>query len=116
MASNLLEFDQVRSVAIASITGSYKKLGGPFTFPMRLLHFINDTNGTYMLSNDGVTDKIPLIGVGFNLYDGTSDEDSNEMARFHNGMQWWIKYLVAPTSVATMSNAVYLACMYGKGE
>lgn len=116
MASNMLLFDVVRSLPIASISGTYAKLGSAFGHPMRILHFINDSNGTYMLSRNGIDDHVPLVGDSFSLYDGTSDEDQNEMARFEKGQQWWIKSLIAPTVIATTTNTVYLACMYGRGE
>lgn len=116
MASNIALFDTVRQVAIASITASYTPLGIPFGFAMRLLHFVNDTNGSYMLTTDPLRDMVPLIGDAFNLYDVTSDEDSNDMFRMAKGTQWYIKSVVAPTIVAGTSNAVYLACIYGKGE
>lgn len=116
MASNILLFDDVRTALIAEIGVGYLPLFLPFGHPMRILHFINDTNGSYMLTTDPLRDMMPLIGDSFNLYDGTSDEDSNEMARFAKGTQWYIKSLIAPTVDATLTNKVYLVCVYGKGE
>lgn len=116
MASNIVRFDAVRSAAIASITGSYTKFGIPFAHAMRVLHFVNDSNGIYMFSFDGITDNFPLVGNSFNLYDLTSDEDSNEEFRYESGTQLWIKFLVAPTIQTSSSNAVYCVAVYGKGE
>ena len=116
MASNIVRFDAVRSVAFGSITASYTPLGAAFAHAMRLLHFINDTNGTFMISFDGVTDNFPVLAEGFNLYDLTSDEDENEMYRYEVGSQLYIKYIVAPTSVAGTSNTFYAVAVYGKGE
>lgn len=117
MATNIVRFDAVRSAAIgAAITTSYQRFGPVFSHAMRVLHFINDTNGTYMFSFDGVTDNFPLVGSSFNLYDLTSDQDSNESFRYEKNTQLWIKYLIAPTVTTTMTDTVYGVSVYGKGE
>ncbi len=116
MSSNIVRFDAVRSALYSSITGSYTKFGLPLAHAMRVLHFINDTNGTYMISFDGVTDNVPVLGAAFSLYDLTSDQDQNESFRYENGTQLWIKYIVAPTLVAGNSNTFYGVAIYGKGE
>jgi len=116
MTSNIVRFDAVRSVASVDITGSYTPLGTPFTHSMRVLHFINDTNGTYMISFDGTTDNVPILADGFSLYDLTSDQDGNESFRYEKGTQIYIKSLVAPTVIAGTSNTFYLVAVYGKGE
>jgi|SRR6185295_10497738 len=115
MSSNIVRFDAVRSLDIGSITASYTQLGTAFTHAMRVLHFINDTNGTYMISFDGVTDNFPVLAGGFTLYDLTSDQDSNETFRYEKGSQLWIKYLVAPSASLT-TDTIYCAAVYGKGE
>lgn len=114
--SNIVRFDAVRTAAIGVITGSYTKFGIPFAHAMRVLHFINDTNGTYMFSFDGVTDNFPLVTDSFNLYDLTSDQDANEAFRYESGTQLWIKSLIAPTVDATLTDMVYCVAVYGKGE
>ncbi len=117
MASNIVRFDSQIKVAIASITASYTKFGPVFAHPMRLLHLINDSNGAYQFSFDGVTDNFPLVTGSFNLYDLTSDQDSNEMFRYEKGSQLWIKSLIAPTSSSgTLTDSVYCVLVYGKGE
>lgn len=116
MSSNIVRFDAVRSMITGDITGAYKVFDIPFSHAMRVLHFINDSNGTYMFSFDGVTDNFPLIGSAFSLYDLTSDQDANETFRYEKGSQLWIKYLIAPSVVATQTNTVYAVAVYGKGE
>ncbi len=111
MASNIVRFDPVRSVAFGSITASYTTLGPVFGHAMRVLHFINATDGDVMISFDGTTDNVPLLADSFSLYDLTSDEDTNEMFRYQKGTQIYIKYLSAPTK-----GTVYLVAVYGKGE
>jgi hypothetical protein len=116
MSSNIVRFDAVRSLLFISITASYTKLGLPLAHAMRVLHFINDTNGTYMISFDGTTDNVPILGEAFSLYDLTSDQDQNESFRYENGTQLWIKYIVAPTLGTNVSNTFYCVAIFGKGE
>ncbi len=117
MSSNIVRFDAVRSIVIASTSGTYAALGIPFGHRMRVLHFINDSNGTYMISFDGTTDNAPLLADGFSLYDLTSDQDTNEQFRYEAGTQIFIKQLTAPTSTAgAQTDTVYLVAIYGKGE
>jgi hypothetical protein len=111
MGSNIVRFDAVRSVAFGSITASYTALGTTFGHAMRVLHFINNTDGDVMISFDGTTDNVPVIAPGFSLYDLTSDQDSNEMFRYEVGTQLYIKYLTAPTK-----GTFYVVAIYGKGE
>lgn len=115
--SNIVRFDAVRTAAIGVITGSYTKFGSPFGHAMRVLHFTNDSNGTYMFSFDGVTDNFPILAEAFTLYDLTSDQDGNESFRYEVGSQLWIKSLIVPTSSAgVMTDTVYATAIYGKGE
>lgn len=111
MGSNIVRFDAVRSVPEASITNAYTALGTPFTHAMRVLHFINQTDGNMMISFDGVTDNAPVLANTFALYDLTSDQDSTESFRYENGTQVYIKYISAPTT-----GTFYLVAVYGKGE
>lgn len=109
--SNIVRFDAVRSQVYSSITGSYTALGIPFAHAMRVVHFINNTDGDMMISFDGVTDNVPVIAGGFDLFDLTSDQDQNEHFRYQNGTQIYIKYISAPTT-----GTFYMVCVYGKGE
>jgi hypothetical protein len=114
MGSNIVRFDAVRSVPLASITSSYTPIGAPLGHAMRVLHFINNTNGDMMVSFDGTTDNVPVLAEGFSLYDLTSDQDTNESFRYQIGTQLYVKYITAPTLPA--DGAFYLVAVYGKGE
>jgi len=116
MASDQVRFDSIRSVAYNSITNTYAALGTALGHAMRLLHFINDTNGAMMISFDGTTDNTVILPGGFALYDLTSDEDTGESFRYQIGTQIYIKYLSAPTLVATSTNTFYLVAVFGRGE
>jgi hypothetical protein len=114
MASNIVRFDAIRTIALADITSSFKTLGSSFGHAMRVLHFINNTNGDMAISFDGTTINTVVLSNSFSLYDLTSDEDANEMFRYELGTQVYVKYLTAPTLPAT--GTVYLVAIYGKGE
>lgn len=111
MPSNIVRFDPVRTVAFGSITSSYTALGSKFGHAMRVLHFINNTDGDVMISFDGVNDNIPVLANSFSLYDLTSDQDQNESFRYQSNSQLLIKYLSAPTE-----GSFYVVAVYGKGE
>lgn len=114
MSSNIVRFDAVRSIALASITALYLPVGSPFAHAMRVLHFINNTNGDMAVSFDGTTDNVIILAGGFALYDLTSDQDVNEAFRYQNGTQIFVRYISAPTLPA--DGAFYLVAIYGKGE
>jgi len=117
MGSNIVRFAPQIAVPIASITNSYTKFGTPFEHPMRLIHFINDTNGTFQFSFDGTTDNFPVIGETFNLYDLTSDQDSTESFRYEKGSQLWVKWLIEPSDTGgELTDTMYAVLVYGKGE
>lgn len=115
MASNIVRFDAVRSLPATGmgpiITSSYTPLGGAFAHAMRVLHFVNGTDGDMMISFDGVNDNIPVLAETFSLYDLTSDQDGNESFRYQEGSQILIKYITAPTT-----GSFYVVAVYGKGE
>lgn len=111
MSSNIVRFDSLRAVANGSITNSYTAFGTRFTHAMRVLHFINQTDGNLLISFDGTTDNGIVLANSFALYDLTSDQDTNEMFRYENGTQVYLKYSSAPTT-----GSAYLVAIYGKGE
>lgn len=111
MSSNIVRFDPIRSIAFGSVTNSYQNLGVPFGHAMRVLHFINNTDGNIMISFDGVNDNIFVAANTFSLYDLTAQEDINEMFRYQVGSQLQIKYISAPTT-----GTFYVVAVYGKGE
>jgi hypothetical protein len=116
MVSNIVRFSLMTEVPIASITASYTAFGVPFAHPMRVLHLINDSNGTYYFSFDTINDNFVLLANSFVLYDLTSDQDHNESFRYQKGSQLYIKSVVTPTTQTLSSNSVYGVTIYGQGE
>lgn len=114
MSSNIVRIDQIRSIpgtGVGAVTNTYQNLGAAFGHSMRVLHFINNTDGNMMISFDGTTDNIFVAANTFSLYDLTAQEDANEMFRYEKGSQLQIKYLTAPTT-----GTFYVVAVYGKGE
>ena len=109
--SNILRFDALSSLSNASITNSYTALGLPFAHAMRVVQFVNGTDGDMLISFDGITDNVIVLANGFALYDLTSDQDFNEKFRYQANTQLYIKYSSAPTT-----GSFYVVCVYGKGE
>jgi len=111
MGSNIVRFDAVRSIAFGSITAGFLTFGTRFGHAMRVIHFINGTNGDIAISFDGTTINSVILANSFTLYDLTSDQDQNESFRYEKGSQLYIRYLTAPTS-----GSFYCVAIYGKGE
>lgn len=111
MSSNIVRVDEWREVAFGAITGSYLPFGTRFSHAMRVLHFINQTDGDIAISFDGTTNNIPVFAGTFSLYDLTSDQDANESFRYEKGTQLYIKSLSSPTS-----GTFYCVAIFGKGE
>ena len=112
--SNLVRFDSWRTLAFAAITNSYQALGTPFGHAMRVVHFINNTDGDMAVSFDGINDNVIILAEGFALYDLTSNQDITERFRYQQGTQLFVRYLTAPTGPVT--GAFYAICIFGKGE
>lgn len=111
MASNIARVDALRSLGFASISGTYAALGTPFGHPMRVIHFVNATNGDIFVSFDGTTNNLFMPAGSFVLYDIASDDDPTDNFRVSKGTQIYIKQSSAPTS-----GNFYLQCIYGQGE
>jgi hypothetical protein len=112
MGSNIVRFDPIRAMASASITTSYQPIGF-LSAPSTPAPFQHGTNGDVLISFDGVTDNAIALANTFDLYDLTSDEDTNESFRYQLGTQVYIRYVSAPGSP---TNTFYLVAIYGKGE
>lgn len=109
----------MRSIANGSIVATYQALGIPLGHAMRVLHFINNTDGDMFISFDANLAAVPTTGTDnifipadtFSLYDLTSDQDSTESFRYQNGTQVSIRFSSMPTI-----GSFYLVAIYGKGE
>ena len=113
MASQVIRVAPLQSVAFGSITSSYKDLGVAFGHSVRIIRFVNNTNGLLLISFDGSTDNLVLPAGSFVLYDVTTNKANNTpWLVFSNGTQAFVKY----SGSAPTSGSVYLELLYGQGE
>jgi hypothetical protein len=86
-----LTFDVARTLASASMTGSYIALGTKLSNPCRIIKIVNNTNQDVSVSIDGVSlyDFIPA--GGFVLYDaGCNRSNASPELSFPQGMQFYV--------------------------
>lgn len=102
-------FDELRSLAFGSISGSYAFVGTASLHPIRGVCFSNNTQGDMIFTDDVTKDKIFVKAGGFKLW----DIQSNMNAQFDDkfvlpiGTRFSVKQLTAPTS-----GAVYIEFLY----
>jgi hypothetical protein len=112
MTSIVVAVDGLRSLGFAAISTSYAAVGTAFAHPMRLVHFVNNTDGDLLVSFDNNNDNLFIPAGGFILYDETTNRQSNGQGfYFRVNTTVYVKYSTAPTS-----GAFYVMCQYGAGE
>src|SRR5580704_6619616 len=100
--STLLTFDTIRSLASASMTGSFMAIGTALSFPCRIVKIVNGTSEDVSISIDGVNTHDFVPSGGFTLYDsGTNRGTSSPSLDFPKGMQFF-------ASSASGTGTVYL--------
>lgn len=104
-------FDQLRSVAYTSITGSYLPVGTPFGHAVRLMAISNTADQDMLFSIDGVHDYLYVPAGTFKLYDVCTNRETACNFYIPIGTQFYVKYASSPSK-----GAVYLECIYGIGE
>lgn len=110
--SDVALFDEVRSLAFGGISGSYAEVGTPFTHVIRIIKFVNNTDGDIILSLDGVTDHDVLPAGSLCVYDLTTNRADNNLSwAFPKGTQVYIKQSSAPTS-----GSFYVVVLYQRGQ
>lgn len=112
--SNIVRVDAWREIDFSSVTANYTVFGSRFGHAMRVLHFINETDGDIAISFDGTTNNIPIFAGTFALYDLTSDQDANESFRYEKGTQLYVKYI--SLAQAPTTGTLYCVAIFGKGE
>lgn len=108
--SQVVRVDTLRSIGFASISGTYATVGTPFSHPMRLVKFVNITDGNLTISFDGVNDNDIIPAGGFALYDLTTNKILPDTTFvFQEGTQVFIKGTV------TTGN-FYVVAIFGRGD
>ena len=94
------DFDTLRSLGFAGISGAYAVVGSATTDYIRLVSFMNDTDGDLLITNDNTVDKIFLKAGSYKII----DVQANMNAQFDDkyvlpiGTQFYAKQSTAPTT------------------
>lgn len=109
MFTTKAQVDALRTVVFGSITGTYTAVGGPLGYQARIICFTNKTNQDVTFSMDGVTDQLIVPASSFKLFDLTTNHRpiNQDDFCFAIGTQWYVKYLVAPTSGSVYIEVIY---------
>lgn len=76
--SGNVKFNPLITLDASTLTGSYIPFGTAFTYPPRLIHFINDSDENVLISFDnGATAHIFLKAGSFVLYDFSANRSES---------------------------------------
>ena len=104
-----VRFEDLRTLAFGSISGTYALVGSTFSNPIRLINIVNDTDAAILVSFNGVDDKIYVPGSVAVVYDYSANK--SDIAGYMEqavGEGVYIKqYSDAPTSGVVAVTAVY---------
>lgn len=64
-----IEWEVLRSIDSATLTGSYQAVGTPLIYPGYIVKLVNTSNVLVTISNDGINDKDVAPANSFWLYD-----------------------------------------------
>ena len=107
MASQVVQFEILRTLAFGSISGTYAAVGTPFANPVRLICFTNATDGDMFFSNDGTNNYLFIAAGSFKLFDlNTNRRTQDQWWTIQAGTQWYVKQSSAPSK-----GAVYIECL-----
>ena len=109
MGKAIAEFDDIRSLGFAGISGAYAAVGSATTILGRLICFSNDTQGSMIFSNDVTKDQIFVKAGSFKLFDIQSNMNNSKDDQYvlPQQQQWYVKQLAAP-----VSGSVYIEILY----
>lgn len=105
--SQRLTFEPLRTLAAASVTGTYTAIGSALQNPTRILYIGNLTDATLLFSVDGVHDHVELPTSGFILLDAAANQTHNQGAFFPAGMTVYVKESGTPTTGSANVSTVY---------
>lgn len=87
-----VRYEPLRSLAFGSITSSYVGVGLPFSNPIRLIKFTNETDASVLVSLDGINNHDVVAGNGFALYDyGSNKADAAGLLEQPQGDRIYVK-------------------------
>jgi hypothetical protein len=111
MSAKKVSFDELRSLAFGSISGTYAAVGTPLAHPARIICFTNRTEGDMIFSvnNTSVPGQIIVPANSFKLYDMEANLNPEKDDAFLVGVgtQFYVKEIAAPVSGAVYIEVVY---------
>jgi hypothetical protein len=103
-----MQYETLRSIDSATLSGSYQALGTPLAHPASIVKLVNNSTVLVTISIDGATDVDVAPATSFWLYDETANRPSSTDAIFAPmGRQYYVK-----GSAGTGS--IYLVVQYVK--
>lgn len=102
-----LAWEELRTLASGSISGTYAGIGAAFANPARIIHLFNGTDVVITFSFNGTTDHLVLPTNGFLLLDVTSNK-TTQVSGFYIAEGTRVYAKGSPTT-----GAVYLSVIYG---
>lgn len=104
--SSLIQYENLRSVDSATLTGTYVPIGTPLVNPSSILKLVNGSNVIIKVSMNETQDFDVILPGGFYLYDITTNRTSNVPGIFFpQGTQFYV-------SGATGTGLIYLVTLY----
>lgn len=111
--STSIQFNAVISLDTSTLAGSYTAFGSGFTYPVRILHLVNNSDVNVTISFDGgTTDHIVVLAGSFVLYDfGTNKGESAPALELKAGSPMMINGSAGTGLVYCMSAAAVTPTM-----
>lgn len=105
-----VQFEELRSLAFGSISGSYAAVGSATTDHARLVCFTNATNADLYISLDGITNHLIVPANGFKLLDLTANKVRDDGLFISKETIFYTKQVSAPSS-----GSLWIEVMYASG-
>lgn len=110
MSRQAVAIDTIRTLAFGSISGTYAAIGGVLAHPVRLITFVNNTDGDMFISDDGVNNKLFLPAGTFKLLDVCTNRVAmDSIWCFATNTQFYVKQSTVPSK-----GAFYIECLWGE--
>lgn len=109
VSSPCIIFNNLQSLSNGSISGAYVAVGIPFSMPVTIICFTNNTDGDMFFSDDGVNDKLFLPAKSFKLLDISTNKPTRQpVGCIRQGTQFYVRQSSAPTT-----GSVYIESIFG---
>lgn len=106
LMAQIAKFENLRSIAASTFTGSYQTVGTPLLYNSRILIIQNDTNQIVTISTDGVNDMINLQSNERIIFDLNTNHSQPMMFTFPIGTQFYV-------NGSSGTGNLYISTIYG---